>query len=304
MKLPFDIRKLDTGLVLSVVAHAAFFAWGIISFTARPLEAKPTDSLPVDIISAEKFTQLTKGLKTGKKDAPNKEQVEKVAEPKPVEEAPAKKITEKQEIKTAAAEPPPPPAPPEQQKVEPPKPDKKPPPKDEIAEALKKEQLKKKQEEQKKAAAEKKQQQQPKFDPNQIAALLDKRDPTRQTLTGASINQQEATLGIRSGSAPRLSQSELDAMRRRLMQLWNPPAGVQNPEQLIVKIRIQLGKDGKLSGPPIVMTSGRGTLFETARDNAIRALFMGQPFEMLSKDTYDLWKEIEITFDPRDMLRG
>ncbi|MEW6450918.1 MAG: protein TolA [Pseudomonadota bacterium] len=303
MKLPFQMPENKTGLIVSVIAHAAFFTWGIVSFSARPLEAKPTDSLPVDIISTKQFSELTKGQKNGKKDAPAKEQVEKVAEPKPVEETPVKKITEKQEIKTAAAEPTPP-VPQEQQKVEPPKPDKKPPPKDEIAEALKKEQIKKKQEEQKQKAAEKKQQQQPKFDPNQIAALLDKRDPTRQTLTGAAIQPQEAALGIRSGSAPKLSQSELDAMRQRLMQLWNPPAGVQNPEQLIVKIRIQLGRDGKLTGPPIVLTSGRGTLFETARDNAIRALFRGQPFEMLSPSTYDLWKEIEITFDPRDMYRG
>ena len=301
MKLPAAIREMKTGMIVSVIAHVSFLVWGIVSFAARPLEAKPQDSLPVDIISAEKFSQLTKGLKTGKKDAPNKEQVEKVAEPKPVEETPTTKVTEKKEIKTAAAEPT---TAMDQQKVEPPKPDKKPPPKDEIAEALKKEQIKKKQEEQKQKAAEKKQQQQPKFDPNQIAALLDKRDPTRQTLTGESISPQPAALGVRSGSAPKLSQSELDAMRRRLMDLWNPPAGVQNPEQLVVKIRIQLGRDGKLSGPPIVVTSGRGTLFETARDNAIRALFRGQPFEMLSKDTYDLWKEIEITFDPREMNRG
>jgi colicin import membrane protein len=93
-------------------------------------------------------------------------------------------------------------------------------------------------------------------------------------------------------------------MRRRLMQLWNPPAGVQNPEQLVVKIRITLGRDGRLNGPPNVLTSGRGTIFETARDNAVRALLIGQPFQMLSPATYDLWKEIEITFDPRDMLRG
>ena len=301
MKLPFDIRKVDTGLVVSVLVHALFFGWGVVSFSARPLEAKPTDSLPVDIISTSQFSELTRGQRNGKKDAPNKQQVEKVAEPKPVEETPATKVTEKKEIKTAAAEPT---QAMDEQKVEPPKPDKKPPPKDEIAEALKKEQIKKKQEEQKQKPAEKKQQQQPKFDPNQIAALLDKRDPTRQTLTGEALAPAPAALGTPNGSAARLSQSELDAMRRRLMQLWNPPAGVQNPEQLVVKIRITLGRDGKLNGPPNVLTSGRGPLFETARDNAIRALFMGQPFQMLSPSTYDLWKEIEITFDPRDMYRG
>jgi colicin import membrane protein len=54
----------------------------------------------------------------------------------------------------------------------------------------------------------------------------------------------------------------------------------------------------------MVLTSGRGMLFQTARDNAIRALYRGQPFDMLSPATYDAWKEIEITFDPRDMYRG
>ena len=117
MKLPFDIRKVDTGLVVSVIAHAAFFIWGIVSFSARPLEAKPTDSLPVDIISSSQFSELTKGLKTGKKDATNKEQVEKLGDSKPVEEAPTSKLTEKKEIKTAAAEPTPQ-IPLDQQKVE------------------------------------------------------------------------------------------------------------------------------------------------------------------------------------------
>jgi colicin import membrane protein len=71
-----------------------------------------------------------------------------------------------------------------------------------------------------------------------------------------------------------------------------------------VNIRVQLSRDGRLVGPPMVRTTGRGTMFESARDSAIRALFRGQPFNMLSPATYELWKEIEITFDPRDMFRG
>ena len=80
--------------------------------------------------------------------------------------------------------------------------------------------------------------------------------------------------------------------------------GAANPQEMIVKVRIQLARDGRLVGPPLVLNSGRSTVFQTARDNAIRALFQGQPFDMLSPKTYDLWKEIEITFDPRDMFRG
>ena len=103
---------------------------------------------------------------------------------------------------------------------------------------------------------------------------------------------------------PRLSQTELDALRARLMQLWNVPAGVQNPDELKVTVVISIGRDRKLSGPPRVLTSGTSPMFQAARDNAMRAVFMSQPFDMLRPDHYELWKEIEITFDPRDMIGG
>lgn len=292
--------EMKTGLTISALAHAGLLLWGLISFNARPLEARPTDSLPVDIISTKEFSELTKGVKNAPKVEESKQLVEKVAEPRTVDDTSAK-ISEKREVKTAAAEPPlPEPRPAEA------KPEKKPPPKtDPIAETLKKEEAKKRAEERAKAKQQKQQQQkpQPKFDPMQIAALLDKRDPQRQAVTGEAVVPMPS-LGTSSGSASKISQSELDAMRARLMQLWNPPAGVQNPQELVVRIRIKLGRDGRLAGPPIVLTSGRGTIFETARDNAIRALFRGQPFNMLSPSTYEAWKEIEITFDPRDMYNG
>jgi len=294
---------MKTGLIISALAHVALLVWGLISFAARPLEARPTDALPVDIISEKQFSELTKGVK----DAPKviedaKPPVEKVDTPRPVEDS-KPKVADKQEIKTASAEPPPAP------EAKPEKPDKKPPPKvDPIAETLKKEEAKKQAEAKAKAKAEQQrkqqQEQQQRFDPQQIAALLDRRTPQRLAASGDQLVPAPPSLGVRSGSSAKLSQSELDAMRARLMQLWNPPAGVQNPEELIVRVRIQLSRDGKLSGPPMVLTSGRGVMFESARDSAIRALFRGQPFNMLSPSTYDLWKEIEITFDPRDMFRG
>jgi colicin import membrane protein len=36
----------------------------------------------------------------------------------------------------------------------------------------------------------------------------------------------------------------------------------------------------------------------------VRAVFLSQPFDMLKPEHYELWKEIEITFDPRYMFRG
>ena len=112
------------------------------------------------------------------------------------------------------------------------------------------------------------------------------------------------SLGAPSGSAAQLSQSELDALRARLAQLWSPPAGAKNPDELVVPIRMQLNPDGTLAGPPMVLTSGKTPLFMASRDSAIRAVLRGQPFDMLRPEHYEQWKDIEITFDPRDMIRG
>jgi colicin import membrane protein len=38
--------------------------------------------------------------------------------------------------------------------------------------------------------------------------------------------------------------------------------------------------------------------------SAVRAVQLGQPFNMLRPEHYEQWKDIEITFDPRDMIRG
>jgi outer membrane biosynthesis protein TonB len=288
VKLP----EMKTGLTISALVHAALLLWGLISFAVRPLEAKPTDGLPVDIVSDKEFSEMTKGVKNAPKEKPPAPLVEKIDTTKPVDDT-SPKATEKKEIKAAKADTPP--TPPPEEKPPEKKPDKKPQPKvDPIAETLKKEEQKKKLEQQKP---------QPKFDPTQIAALLDKREPQRQMAAGEALVPVPG-LGTPSGSAAKLSQSELDALRTRLMQLWNVPAGVQNPDELRVTVVIRIGRDRKLAGPPRVVTSGTSTMFVAARDNAMRAVFMSQPFDMLKPEHYDLWKEIEITFDPRYMSGG
>ena len=297
MKLP----EMKTGLIISAVIHFALLAWGLISFSVRPLDAKPTDALPVDIISTSEFSQITKGVKNAPKVETPKPLADKVGEQKPVDEI-KPKVADKPEIKTAAAPPEPTPAP-EPKPTPEAKPDKKPPPPkvDPIAEQLKRDEAKKLADA-KKAAKQKPQPPQPKFDANQIAALLDKRDAQRPIASGEML--ANPSLGTPAGAAPKLSQSELDAMRAKLMQLWNPPVGVRNPEELIVKIRIQLKRDGTLADWPIVVATGKGEHGAIARESAVRAIIRGQPFTMLSPATYENWKEIEITFDPRDMFRG
>ena len=235
-------------LAISAIGHAALLVWCAVSFSAAPLVAAAPDSLPVDIISDKQFSQLMAGNKNAAKAETPKPLVDKIGEPASASEA-GPKVVEKPEIKPLPTQAPPEVNPPEPKPTET-KTEKPAPPKpDPIVEALKKEDAKKAAEAKKAKAAANKKKPQPAFNPDQIAALLDKRDPRRQAAPGEVLNS-EPTLGVSRGSAPTLSQSEVDALRARLAQLWNPPAGVLNPQDLVVKIRIKLGRDGKLAGPP------------------------------------------------------
>jgi colicin import membrane protein len=306
--------QMKTASVISTGLHAAVLVWAMVSFSGKTLEATPVDSLPVDMISEKDFSQITKGQKDAPKAEKPKPLVEKKAdEVKPVEDS-KPKITDKPEIKATAEKPPEPPPTPEQKPVE--KKDAKPPAAqkppeqmaqakaDPIADKLKKDEKQDAKAEPKPLPPKKPpQKKEPQFDPNKIAALLDKREPQRHAAAGDELSSSPS-LGTALGNASQLSQSELDALRARLMALWNPPVGIQNPEDYVVRIRIRLGRDGRLSGPPTVLSSGNGQLYVTARDSAVRAVFRGQPFDMLKPEHYDTWQDIEVTFDPRDMFRG
>jgi outer membrane biosynthesis protein TonB len=305
VKLP----EMKTGLAISALFHAALLLWGLLSFAAKPLEAKPleakpNDAMPIDIISDKQFSEITKGVKDGAKDKTLAALAEKIDTTKPVDDSRAK-VTEKKVLDAAKAEPPPPaeqqpPAPTET------KPDKKPPPKiDPIAETLKKEEAKKKAEDKAKAKAAQQAQAkpQPQFDPTKIAALLDKREPMRQASAAETLSPVPS-LGKADGQAAQLSQSEIDALRKRLGECWNPPAGAMNGGQLKVVMRVLFKPDATVSTPPQLVAASASPFGPAMAESARRAILTCQPFTMLRAEHYQQWKDIEITFDPREMFGG
>jgi colicin import membrane protein len=275
---------------ISAGLHAAVLLWATLSFSGKSFDVTPAESLPVDFISEKDFSEMTKGVKDAPKVETPKPLVEKKAEepPKPIEEA-KPKVTEKKELQ-AAKEPTPPPEPP-------------PPKADPIAEKLKQPDEPKQAKTEPQPLPPKKppQKPQPKFEPDKIAALLDKRDAQRNAATGVEANATPS-LGTATGMAAQLSQSEIDALRARLMALWNPPVGMQDASQTQVTIRIRFRKDGTLAVGPQVLTSGSGAQFNAMRDSAVRAVFVGQPYTMLRPEHYEQWKEIDFTFDTRQMF--
>src|SRR5690554_1732119 len=114
---------MRSGFTISTLGHVLLLAWGVLSFSTKPFEARQVEPVPIDIVSATEFSQITSGVKSAPKVEAPKPFVEKVGEEKPAKDA-ERKISEKQEIQSASSEPPPP------KRETPPKPEQKPEKKD------------------------------------------------------------------------------------------------------------------------------------------------------------------------------
>ena len=315
---------MKLGWTISAVLHGVVLVVGLISFVTRPLNATPPESIMVDTISFTDFSQLTKGTKTAPKAAEPKPQVERVAEAKPVEDQVSKVVDNKPEIAATSDKPEPPrPPEPEVKKVEPkpvPKPQprpetkqafaKEPEPKiDPIAEAIKKDTKKPDPKTQQKTETQQPQKKaeppkpQPKFDPTKIAALIDKRDPQRHSITGTTLSQKPS-LGAPTGNAATLSQSEIDALRAHLRRCWNPPVGIADARDLVVEVRIRFNQDGTLAADPAVSNRLSHTMFQVAAESALRAVRSCAPYSFMPVAKYEAWKDVIVDFDPRNMFRG
>ena len=84
-------------------------------------------------------------------------------------------------------------------------------------------------------------------------------------------------------------------------------AGALDAASLVVTLRIYLNQDGSLARAPEVVEAVRMTQagqenFRTAAESAQRAVLRCQPYTMLPAAKYDTWREVELRFDPRNML--
>jgi colicin import membrane protein len=291
---------MRTGLIISGTAHAAVLLWSLLLFTGAAHQLDPAEALPVDLISTSEFSQITKGAPNAPAAEQPKPVAEKIGEATPPDDPAAQPATK--EVKAAAESTP----------VLPPKPPE-PKPKqpaaaaaDPIADAIHKDDERKsdpKRAQTKPPAPVKKPADAPQFDPRKVAELLNKQTPQRAAAAAEEINDKPA-LGTASGTAARISQYELDALRVRLMQLWSPPPGARDLRDLSVKIRVKFKPDGSLDGSPKLVSAGSGPLFTAVSESAKRAILVGQPFTMLRPEDYEVWRDMEITFDQSMMIGG
>lgn len=263
--------SLKKELGWSAGLHLMLFLSAVV-YLPPPNKLITTDyPLPVDIISVEEFTRLTRP-----------------AEPEPVPQEQEKaqpKVETPPQIETPAQPPavPPTPAPVESpadimpaiEATPNPIPTAQPVPRPQPPPSILHPQRK------------------PLLDTGRVLALLDK-TPTRTP----PPQPQEPSQAV-----AKLSINEIDRLRLQIRQCWRVPAGALAADDLIVRIRVGLHPDGSISNGPRVVNRARldDRYFRAAAESVLRAIRRCQPFQMPA-EKYQNWRELELNFDPSKML--
>ena len=143
------------------------------------------------------------------------------------------------------------------------------------------------------------------FDPNSIAALIDKsKIESAQKINKSDKITQDQNKNIESTN---LSLSEEDALKAQIFGCWSIPLGLPYNENLLVRIRLQLEKDGTVIKSEILdharMNKPGQGYYKVLAESALRAIKLCQPLRVPTTG-YDRWKELQLNFDAREMLEG
>ncbi|MEN8722627.1 MAG: hypothetical protein ABF335_07035 [Alphaproteobacteria bacterium] len=280
---------MRAALLVSIVLHVALIG---VTLASNPFDEKERfeikPAIPVELVKlADKTETKPSPPKEKPKPEPKKPEPKK-PEPKPKPKPIAKPKPKPEPAPQPAPQPAPKPKPAAKPKPEP-KPAPKPKPKPKPAPT--------------KPAA------QPKEDPfsfDDIEALIDKSKPKDKPKPQEQQIAQASDQKSRLGSGERLTVSEIDAIRQQFYQCWSVPAGARDADQLRIVLRIMLNRDGTLQRQPQLMNGApAGTdrgFFQVAVDSAVRAVHKCTPLRLPS-EKYESWREIELTFDPSEMLQ-
>ena len=143
------------------------------------------------------------------------------------------------------------------------------------------------------------------FDPNSIAALIDK---SKEDLgeVNKKTNKISQSQDISMNNS-QLTLSEEDALKAQIFGCWSIPLGLPYKEDLLVRIKLKLKPDGSLIKSEILdharmNTPGQG-FYKVLAESALRAIQLCQPLKVPTSG-YERWKDLQLNFDPREMLGG
>ncbi len=143
------------------------------------------------------------------------------------------------------------------------------------------------------------------FDPNNIAALIDKsKEETAEVIKKNNDINQDQERNIENTG---LTLSEEDALKTQIFGCWSIPLGLPYNENLLVRIKLKLKPDGSVTKTEILdharMNKPGQGFYKVLAESALRAVKLCQPLRVPTTG-YERWKELQLNFDAREMLEG
>ena len=140
---------------------------------------------------------------------------------------------------------------------------------------------------------------------NEIAALIDK---AKEEKALKEIENKKLTQSnVKNSFATGLSLSEEDALRAQIFGCWSVPLGLPYDKDLLVRLKLELKKDGTILKSEIIdhqrMNMPGQKFYKILAESALRAVRLCQPLKV-PPTGYEKWKNIQLNFDPTEMLRG
>lgn len=102
-----------------------------------------------------------------------------------------------------------------------------------------------------------------------------------------------------------LTANQVDQIRNTIRKCWHFPAGLKDAETLVVDIKMELDRSGYVKKAEVVDKNRmrRDSGFKIAAENAQRAVLDPRCNPLpLPKEKYEEWKDLELSFNPKDML--
>ncbi len=141
-------------------------------------------------------------------------------------------------------------------------------------------------------------------DTNEIAALIDK----AKEVESVKKKTEKITQSSRKNSfATGLTLSQEDALRAQIFGCWSVPLGLPYDVDLLVRIKLKLKKDGTIMKSEILdhqrMNRPGQKFYKVLAESALRAVRLCQPLKV-PPTGYDKWKDLQLNFNPTEMLKG
>lgn len=126
---------------------------------------------------------------------------------------------------------------------------------------------------------------------------------TRELLALYNMRLPGSGFDAPATSQANLTRDEAARFRAEVQRCWHLPPGLASSSARVV-LRISLNPDGTLAAEPMLIEATASRDGPQVMRAAIEAVRQCQPFASLPRDRYREWKQLDVSFTPRDMVGG